>query len=83
MEFRIQDEVIRIAPRDASRLLSVLRDRFRARRGFALATLNLDHLVKLRHDSAFLAAYLRPLSAAQRQPCTPPERRFVTVFRGW
>ena len=59
MEFRIQDEVIRIAPRDASRLLSVLRDRFRARRGFALATLNLDHLVKLRHDSAFLAAYLR------------------------
>ncbi|MFU8776372.1 MAG: WecB/TagA/CpsF family glycosyltransferase [Roseovarius sp.] len=57
MEFRIQNQVIRIAPRDAPRLLSVLNDRLRARRGFALATLNLDHLVKLRHDPAFLAAY--------------------------
>ncbi|KGM87336.1 bacterial polymer biosynthesis protein, WecB/TagA/CpsF family [Roseovarius mucosus DSM 17069] len=59
MEFRIQDQVIRISPRDASRLLSVLTERLQDRRGFALATLNLDHLVKLRHDSAFLAAYMQ------------------------
>ncbi len=29
----------------------------RARRGFALATINLDHLVKLGHDAEFRAAY--------------------------
>ncbi|MEO1363181.1 MAG: glycosyltransferase, partial [Pseudomonadota bacterium] len=29
-----------------------------ARAGFALATLNLDHIVKLRRDAAFRAAYL-------------------------
>ena len=29
-----------------------------ARQGFALATLNLDHIVKLRRDAAFRAAYL-------------------------
>lgn len=59
MEFRIQDQVIRIAPRDAAHLLSVLELRLTHRRGFALATLNLDHLVKLRHDPAFRAAYAR------------------------
>ena len=32
--------------------------RFRARRGFALATINLDHLAKLAADPAFVAAYL-------------------------
>ena len=32
--------------------------RFKARRGFCLATLNLDHVVKLRDDSSFHAAYL-------------------------
>ena len=57
MEFQVQDQVIRIAPRDAPHLLAVLTERLRARRGFALATLNLDHLVKLRQDRAFLAAY--------------------------
>ncbi|EAQ25697.1 WecB/TagA/CpsF family glycosyltransferase [Roseovarius sp. 217] len=57
MEFNIQDQVIRIAPRDASRLLMVLSNRLRDKSGFALATLNLDHLVKLRRDPAFLAAY--------------------------
>ena len=57
MEFHVQDQVIRIAPRDAPHLLSVLTERLQARRGFALATLNLDHLVKLQQDRAFLAAY--------------------------
>jgi exopolysaccharide biosynthesis WecB/TagA/CpsF family protein len=59
VKFHIQDQVIRVTPRDTPRLLSVLSERLRARRGFALATLNLDHLVKLRHDPAFLAAYMQ------------------------
>ena len=38
-------------------LFQALKARFAARRGFALATLNLDHLTKLPQDPAFLAAY--------------------------
>ena len=38
-------------------LMAEVQDRFAARNGFALATLNLDHLVKMRHDPAFQAAY--------------------------
>ena len=38
-------------------LFRVLRDRLADREGFALATLNLDHLTKLPRDPAFLAAY--------------------------
>ncbi len=38
-------------------LNSELRKRFSTRRGFALATINLDHLVKLRNDKAFRKAY--------------------------
>ncbi|WP_435661246.1 WecB/TagA/CpsF family glycosyltransferase [Leisingera caerulea] len=34
-----------------------IRARFKARQGFALATVNLDHLVKLAQSPAFLAAY--------------------------
>lgn len=39
-------------------LLADLRGHMRAGRGFALATLNLDHLVKLGRDAGFRAAYL-------------------------
>ena len=38
-------------------LFRILRDRLGKREGFALATLNLDHLTKLPVDDAFLAAY--------------------------
>lgn len=38
-------------------LLEDLRTRFESRRGFSLATLNLDHVVKLKCDPAFRAAY--------------------------
>jgi len=41
----------------AETLLADVRDRLRAGKGFAVATLNLDHVVKLRHDPAFRAAY--------------------------
>lgn len=37
--------------------MQVVRDRLSAGRGLALATINLDHLVKLRHDKEFRAAY--------------------------
>ena len=38
-------------------LFDALRARFAAREGFALATINLDHLTKLPVDAGFLAAY--------------------------
>ena len=38
-------------------LLSDLRARFATGRGFAVATVNLDHLVKLRRDAGFRATY--------------------------
>lgn len=38
-------------------LFQALRDRFAAGKGFALATLNLDHLTKLPVDPAFVSAY--------------------------
>lgn len=39
-------------------LLSDLAERMQRKEGFSLATLNLDHVVKLRHHPAFRAAYL-------------------------
>ncbi|KQI73343.1 glycosyl transferase [Loktanella sp. 5RATIMAR09] len=39
-------------------LLSDLQSHFESQQGFAIATLNLDHVVKLREDPAFRAAYL-------------------------
>lgn len=39
-------------------LLAAVEARLRAGQGFALATLNLDHVVKLRRSGAFRAAYL-------------------------
>jgi N-acetylglucosaminyldiphosphoundecaprenol N-acetyl-beta-D-mannosaminyltransferase len=56
--------------------VACVRARLKARRGFNFATLNLDHLVKLRADSAFGAAYERmnfvsadgaPVAALARQ----------------
>ncbi len=38
-------------------LMNTLRDRLSRRAGFALATINLDHLVKLRTDAAFREVY--------------------------
>ncbi|KIN64464.1 Glycosyl transferase, WecB/TagA/CpsF family protein [Sulfitobacter noctilucicola] len=38
-------------------LFQAVRQRFENRTGFALATLNLDHLTKLPHDPDFLSAY--------------------------
>lgn len=48
---------VRITAPDQGNLKAELRRRFAAGEGFALATLNLDHLVKLQRDAAFRAAY--------------------------
>ena len=49
--------MLQVTAPDLPALLADLEEHFRARRGFALATLNLDHLVKLRSDTAFDRAY--------------------------
>nr|WP_233495453.1 WecB/TagA/CpsF family glycosyltransferase [Rhodosalinus halophilus] len=48
---------VRVTTPDRAAALSAVRDRLRAGRGFALATINLDHLVKLRRDAVFAKAY--------------------------
>ncbi|MCI4677648.1 WecB/TagA/CpsF family glycosyltransferase [Rhodoblastus acidophilus] len=54
---RVDGQAINVLnPEDA---LGAVRARLRARLGFTFATLNLDHLVKLRADAAFRAAYAR------------------------
>ncbi|MGL6209647.1 MAG: WecB/TagA/CpsF family glycosyltransferase [Paracoccaceae bacterium] len=59
MHFRIANETVMINVADREALLMAVRARWAARQGFAVATLNLDHLVKLRQSPAFLAAYLQ------------------------
>lgn len=58
MEFRFGSDVIGVNIADQAALMASLRTRFAARQGFALATINLDHLVKLRRSEAFRRAYL-------------------------
>jgi exopolysaccharide biosynthesis WecB/TagA/CpsF family protein len=55
--FRFGADVVRITHADRVALLAAVADRLAAGRGFALATINLDHLVKLRGDAAFRRAY--------------------------
>jgi exopolysaccharide biosynthesis WecB/TagA/CpsF family protein len=54
---QIDGHAINIVTEDDA--VACVRARLRAGRGFSFATLNLDHLVKLRGDSAFRAAYAR------------------------
>lgn len=57
MQFAYGSSVIRVNMPDRAALLAEVGRRLRAREGFALATINLDHLVKLRRDPAFRGAY--------------------------
>ncbi|WP_272004563.1 WecB/TagA/CpsF family glycosyltransferase [Roseovarius sp. ZX-A-9] len=57
MQFSTDQNRIEINTPTRDALVNAVRAHLRARSGFALATLNLDHLVKLRHDAAFAAAY--------------------------
>lgn len=58
MQFRLPEAPLRITHPDLAATLAEVDARLAAGRGFALATLNLDHLSKLRGDPAFRAAYL-------------------------
>ncbi|MCF3972238.1 WecB/TagA/CpsF family glycosyltransferase [Paracoccus salsus] len=57
MNFTYDGHTIRVNIPDQAALMAALTRRFREGRGFALATINLDHLVKLRSDAAFRDAY--------------------------
>lgn len=57
MKFHYDDVDIDVNVPSADALLNTVAERFAAGQGFALATINLDHLVKLREDAAFRAAY--------------------------
>ncbi|WP_306005080.1 WecB/TagA/CpsF family glycosyltransferase [Aquicoccus porphyridii] len=57
MKIRVGEEEIAVNLPDADALLEAVRRRMQSGEGFALATINLDHLVKLRGDSGFRAAY--------------------------
>lgn len=57
MQFAFHDQTITVnMPRRAA-LMEEVRRRFAAGKGFALATVNLDHLVKMEHSPAFTQAY--------------------------
>ncbi|WP_349768709.1 WecB/TagA/CpsF family glycosyltransferase [Rhodobacter sp. NTK016B] len=57
MEFSFPPHRIEVNMADSAALLAEVRRRFRADEGFALATINLDHLVKLARDPAFREVY--------------------------
>jgi exopolysaccharide biosynthesis WecB/TagA/CpsF family protein len=57
VEFAVGDGVVKVNVPDRAALLTEVARRFAAGEGFALATLNLDHLVKLKTDPGFRAAY--------------------------
>lgn len=57
VQFRFGSTVIRVNIADKAALLTEVAARFAAKQGFALATINLDHLVKLRASPAFRATY--------------------------
>ncbi|PZX13449.1 exopolysaccharide biosynthesis WecB/TagA/CpsF family protein [Palleronia aestuarii] len=49
---------VRVTHADRDPFLDEIEARMRAGQGFTIATLNLDHVVKIAHDPAFRAAYL-------------------------
>jgi len=64
VEFSFPPCTVAVTMPDAGALLSEVKTRLRAGEGFALATINLDHLVKLARDPSF-----RPVYAAQDLVC--------------
>ena len=57
MQFSYESSVVRVNMPDHPSLLAEITRRLRNGQGFALATINLDHLVKLRQDARFREAY--------------------------
>lgn len=59
MGIAVESRLVRVTTPSRDSLLGELEGRLKARQGFAVATLNLDHIVKLRRDADFRAAYAR------------------------
>lgn len=57
MQFQFAETVIKVTHKDAADVLAEVSRRLAAGTGFALATINLDHLVKLAGSAAFRRAY--------------------------
>lgn len=57
MQFRFGETVLNVNIPDRAALLAMIGERLRKRQGFALATINLDHLVKLRRLPGYRATY--------------------------
>jgi N-acetylglucosaminyldiphosphoundecaprenol N-acetyl-beta-D-mannosaminyltransferase len=57
MQFRFDRHQLEVTCPTRQLLLLLVRQKLAARQGFALATINLDHLVKLRSDAVFRNAY--------------------------
>ncbi|MEF9604805.1 glycosyltransferase, partial [Paracoccus sp. PXZ] len=58
MHFSFPDgNAVRINCRDSSALLAAVRQRLAEGRGFAIATINVDHLQRLGEDPRFRSAY--------------------------
>ncbi|GLS85401.1 hypothetical protein GCM10010873_03740 [Cypionkella aquatica] len=57
MQFQFDTTTITVNIHDRAALIAAVAARFAARDGFALATINLDHLVKLHSSPAFRATY--------------------------
>ncbi len=57
VQFQFDQTTIAVNLPDAAALQAAVGATLRARQGFALATINLDHLVKLRRNPGFRAAY--------------------------
>ncbi|MDZ4392362.1 MAG: WecB/TagA/CpsF family glycosyltransferase [Cypionkella sp.] len=57
VQFRFDTTTITVNIANRAALLAAVAQRFADRQGFALATINLDHLVKLRASPAFRAIY--------------------------
>lgn len=57
MQFTFSDKVVHVNYPDRDSLFAAIQDRFRTGLGFSLATINLDHLVKLGDDPSFVRVY--------------------------
>ena len=57
VQFRFGSTILRVNMPDRAALMAEVGRRLASRQGFALATINLDHLVKLHRDPAFRTAY--------------------------
>lgn len=57
MQFLIEDQPIQVNVPNWAVLEARIRERLAQRRGFALATINVDHIVKLREQPSFRVAY--------------------------